>query len=256
MVHQVAQRGFGREAAAYERSRPTYPPDALSWLVTNLRMGKVSIVADLAAGTGKLTRLLLPTGAAVLAIEPVQGMRDALRMAVPEVPVIAASAEAIPLGSGTLDAVTVAQAFHWFDADKAFAELGRVLRPGGRLGVISNSRDRSVDWVDRAWAIMDRVESTAPWRDHDWRVSAFKDRPAFTQFTTATIHHEHSCVPEDVVDRFRGVSHIAALPPDQRAAALAEIRGLLDTHSETRGRSELQIPYRVDCSWCERRPER
>lgn len=159
-------RGFGREADAYERSRPSYPPEAVTWLVDRFRLRPGAVVADLAAGTGKLTRLLLPTGASVVGIEPVEGMRRVLHQMLPGVPIAGGTAEAMPIKSSSLDAVGVAQAFHWFDADKAFAELARVLRPGGRVGFAWNARDRSVDWVDSVWAIMDEVERTAPWRDH------------------------------------------------------------------------------------------
>ena len=135
MVHEVAVRGFGREAEAYERSRPSCPPDAVAWLVHHLQVGPGAVVADLAAGTGKFTRLLVPTDAFVLAIEPVEGMYQVLRPTLPRVPIVAGTAEAMPIKSSALDAVCAAQAFHWFDAEKAFAELARVLRPGGRVGV-------------------------------------------------------------------------------------------------------------------------
>jgi SAM-dependent methyltransferase len=253
-VHEVARQGFGSEAATYERSRPTYPPDAVAWLVESLRIGAGATVVDLAAGTGKLTRLLEPTGARVVAVEPVDGMRGVLAQVVPGVPVIAATAEALPLAPGSVDAVTVAQAFHWFDADAAFAQLARVLRPGGRVGIVWNARDRSVDWVDRAWAIMDRVEKQAPWRDHErWLTSALGERGDFGPLHEATFRHEQPISRAGVIDRFQGVSHVAVLPPEARDAVLDEVRELLDTHPDTRGRAELRIPYRVDALWCERR---
>ena len=252
-VHEVAQQGFGSEAAAYERSRPSYPPDAVAWLVDALRIAPGVRMLDLAAGTGKLTRLLGPIGADLLAVEPVDGMRRVLTEVVPGVPVIAGAAEALPFSTGTLDAVTVAQAFHWFDADAAFAELARVLRPGGRVVILWNARDRSVDWVDQAWAIMDRVEKRAPSRDHEhWRDSALGERGGFGPVHGATFHHEQVFTPEGVVERFQGVSHVAALPPAERAAVLDEVRELVATHPETRGRDELSVPYRVDAYWCER----
>ncbi|MGH9031964.1 MAG: class I SAM-dependent methyltransferase [Acidimicrobiia bacterium] len=252
-VHEVAQQGFGSEAATYERSRPSYPPDAVAWLVGNVGITAGATVVDLAAGTGKLTRLLAPTGADVVAVEPVEGMRRVLAEVVGGVPVVAGTAEAMPFGARTLDAVTIAQAFHWFDADRAFAELARVLRSGGRVGIIWNARDRSYDWVDQAWAIMDRVEKRAPWRDHEnWRESALGEHHGFGPLHPGTFHHEQRCAPEGVIDRFRGVSHIASLPPDQRDAVLDELRVLVATHPDTRGRAELVLPYRVDAYWCER----
>lgn len=246
-------QGFGREAEAYERSLPSYPPDAVAWLVHHLRVRPKAVVADLAAGTGKFTRLLLPTGAFVVAIEPVQGMYRILRQLLPAVPIVAASAEAMPIRSSSLDAVCAAQAFHWFDADKAFGELARVLRPAGRVGFAWNARDRAVDWVQRLWAIMDDVEREAPWRDHDnWREAAFGERQQFGPVHSATFRHEHVTTPAGMVDRIRGVSHVAALPGPEQDEVLKEVRRLLDEHRDTRGRSEIRVPYRVDCYWCER----
>ena len=255
MIHEVAQVGFGREAETYERSRPSYPPDAVAWLVDTLRIRRGAVVVDLAAGTGKLTRLLAPTGASLVAIEPIAEMQQVLRQILPDVPVAAGTAEALPMKTASVDAVCVAQAFHWFDVDRAFAELARVLRPGGRVGILWNARDRSVDWVDRVWSVMDEIERSAPWRDHEnWRDSALGDRPGFGPLGAAQFRHEQSMTPEGVVDRMRGVSHIAALPAPERDAVLATVRDVLAAHPQTRGCHELRIPYRTDCFWAERLP--
>ncbi|HTJ74412.1 MAG TPA: methyltransferase domain-containing protein [Acidimicrobiales bacterium] len=254
MVHEVAAVGFGREAAAYERSRPSYPPAVVAWLVENLRIGPGAVVVDLAAGTGKLTRLLVPAGAAIVAVEPVVGMSEVFRELLPEVPLVAGTAEALPVRSSSLDAVCVAQAFHWFNADAAFAELARALRPGGRVGIVWNARDRAVDWVDRVWGVMDHVERRAPWRDHEnWRESALGARPGFGPLHSATFRHEQPTTPEGIVDRIRGVSHVAVLPADERAEVLDEVRRILAEHPDTSGRDQLAVPYRVDCFWAERR---
>ncbi|MGH9263134.1 MAG: class I SAM-dependent methyltransferase [Acidimicrobiales bacterium] len=253
MVHDVAKLGFGREAETYESTRPSYPPAAVDWLVGNLGMRPGATVIDLAAGTGKLTRLLVPTGAFVVAVEPVLGMRAVLRRSLSTVPLVAGTAEAMPLRDSSVDAVCVAQAFHWFDAGTAFAELARVLRPGGRVGIVWNARDRSVDWVRQVWAILDRVERDAPWRDHDNRPDAvLVDRPGFGPLHPATFHHEQVTTPAGMVDRFRGVSYVAALDARGQGEVLAEVRRVLATHPETRGRRELRVPYRVDCYWAER----
>ncbi|HEV8206611.1 MAG TPA: class I SAM-dependent methyltransferase [Acidimicrobiia bacterium] len=252
-VHEVAEEGFGREAEVYERVRPSYPADAVAWLVDNLGLGPRRIVLDLAAGTGKFTRLLAPSGATVLAAEPVEGMRRRFVTAVPGVPMAAAAAETLPIAPRSLDAITVAQAFHWFDADRAFGEFARVLRPRGRVGMIWNARDRSTDWVNEVWSIMDRVEKRAPWRDHEHGDdSAPRPRDGFRPFHAETFRHEQSITPEGVVDRIASVSHVAVLPRAERQRVLEEVRGVLIHHPDARGRSELRIPYRVDAYWCER----
>jgi len=252
MVHEVAAAGFS-DAADYEAARPSYPPEAVAWFIEHLRIAPGARVVDLAAGTGKLTRLLEPTGADLVAAEPVSGMRDAFRAAVPGVPLVACTAEQLAFCDASLDAVTVAQAFHWFDHDRAIAELARVLRPGGRVGLVWNARDRSVDWVDGVWSIMDRVEKRAPWRDHDeWRDSAYRDLPGFGDLHTAQFRHTQAVTPEAMVQRVASVSHVAVLPEAERAAVLEQVRTLLATHPDAVGRSQLEVPYRVDCFWFER----
>ena len=252
-IHDVAQRGFDTGADVYERARPSYPSDAVAWLVERCSIGPGTTVCDLAAGTGILTRLLTPTGATVIAIEPVAGMRSVLATTLSGVPALAATAEALPIRESSLDAVTVAQAFHWFDATRAFEELGRVLRPGGHVGLIWNARDRSVDWVDRLWSILDRVEKRAPWRDHEqWSDSALGERRGFDSLSEATFHHTQVLSIDDVVARFASVSHVAVLPETERAAVLDEVRGLLVTNPETAGLATVAIPYRVDAYSCER----
>ncbi len=143
---------FGEGAAIYERARPTYPDAAVDWLVPP----GTRRVVDLGAGTGKLTRSLVARGLDVTAVEPSAGMLDQLRLAVPGASAHLGSAEAIPLPDGSVDLVVVAQAWHWFDDAAASAEAARVLRPGGTLAQIWNTRDTTVPWVARFGAIADR----------------------------------------------------------------------------------------------------
>jgi SAM-dependent methyltransferase len=247
MVHHVAAEGFN-DPGDYEAARPSYPPDAVAWLVERLGIRAGSRVCDLAAGTGKLTRLLVPTGAELVAVEPVPGMRATFRELVRDVPVIAATAEALPLRTGSLDALVAAQAWHWFDHDRAIAEGRRVLHGGGALGLVWNARDRAEPWVAAVWEIMDRVEKHAPWRDHDnWRDSAFRAMPGFGALDRAEFRHRQSSTAEGVVRRIASVSHVAVLPEDERAAVLDEVRAVLATHPDVAGRSVVEIPYRVDC---------
>src|SRR3954467_15160899 len=140
-VHETARRGFASAADVYEESRPGYPPDAIGWLLEELELGPRRTVVDLAAGTGKLTRLLTPTGAAVIAIEPVDEMRAALAQTASDADARGGTAERAGLVGASADAVTVAQAFHWFDGPAALAEIHRILRPAGRLALVWNIRD-------------------------------------------------------------------------------------------------------------------
>lgn len=253
-VHEVAASGFDKGAEVYEQARPSYPPEAVAWLVEHLRIGPGARVADVAAGTGKLTRLLRRSGAAIVGVEPVPGMQGGFVAMCPGVPLVSATAEQLPFAGTALDAVTVAQAFHWFDAPAALGELARVLRSGGRLGLIWNARDRSNDLVEQLWSIMDRIEKRAPWRDHDeWKESALVEHPDFTPPTEATFQHAQELTHDQVLARFRSVSHIAVLPPDEQERAIDEFRHVLDSHPLAVGHAHVTIPYRVDAYWCERR---
>ena len=171
----------------------------------------------------------------------------------PGVPALGAVAEALPLRSGSLDAITVAQAIHWFDREPALAELHRVLRPGGRLGVIGNHRDRSVPWVNTVWTLVDEIEREAPWRGHqEAQVDVFRDQAWFTAPVAATFPNEQRLTPEQVVDRVRSISHVGALAPDEQRAFLDEIRRVLATDPATRGAAEVTLPYRTDVCWATR----
>jgi SAM-dependent methyltransferase len=245
VVHEVAAAGFN-DPADYEAARPSYPPEAVAWLVERLGFAPGRVVCDLAAGTGKLTRLLTPH-ADVIACEPVRGMRATFRTVLPGVPLLAGTAEQLPFAGESLDAITVAQAWHWFDDERAGAEMRRVLRPGGGLGLVWNARDRSVEWVDAIWTIMDRVEKHAPWRRHEeWRESSHAI-PGFAPPELAEFHHSQSLTPEAVVQRVASVSHVAVLPADARSAVLDEVGMLLATHPDTRGAETVALAYRVDC---------
>src|SRR3954454_23793831 len=140
-VHETARRAFACAADVYEESRPGYPPEAIGWLIEELDPRPRGTAVDLAAGTGKLTRLLTPTGAAVVAIEPVDEMRAALVQTASDADARGGTAERTGLGGASADAVTVAQAFHWFDGPAAPAETHRTLRPAGRLALVWNVRD-------------------------------------------------------------------------------------------------------------------
>jgi SAM-dependent methyltransferase len=247
VVHEVAAQGFN-DPGDYEAARPSYPPDSVQWFVDTMGLRPGVRVADVAAGTGKLTRLLTPTGADVVAIEPVAGMRATFRTVIADVPLVAGTSEALPVRDHSLDAITVAQAWHWFDHDRATAEARRALTSGGWLGLVWNARLRTVPWVNAVWTIMDRVEKRAPWRDHEnWRESAFGAMPGFGEMRAAEFHHTQSVTPDGVVQRVASVSHVAVLPDAERAEVLDEVRSLLATDPDTHGRETLEIPYRVDC---------
>ena len=146
---------FGSAAGTYESGRPDYPIQAVDWMLQPVVGGERSIrVADVGAGTGKLTRAIVELGAEVVAIDPDAKMLAVLREHVHGVPTFVGSAESLPLPDASVDAVLLGQAWHWVDPAAGSAEVGRVLRSGGVLGLVWNIRDESVPWVQRLTRIM------------------------------------------------------------------------------------------------------
>ena len=243
-VHPDA-RGFGSAAHAYDRGRPGYPDEAVDWLARKLRITAGTEVLDLAAGTGKLTRGLVARGARVVAVEPSAGMRERLREALPGVDVRDGVAEAIPLGAARVDAVVVAQAFHWFDADAALAEIHRVLRGGG-LGLIWNTRDERDDLQRAVTALIEPLRSGTPrWREVDVP-ALIEHTPLFSGLEKVEVAYAQELDVDGFLDRFLSVSFVASAPADVRAAVEAELR-------ELAGEPPIRLPYVTEAFVCFRR---
>jgi SAM-dependent methyltransferase len=249
-VHSAASEGFSKEALSYTRGRPGYPHALLSWLGCALRLDPEKTVVDLGAGTGKFTQLLRQVGARVVAIEPVEAMRAQLRRSLPDVEPLAGTAQAMPLRDGVADAVVCAQAFHWFATREALAEIHRVLLPGGRLGLIWNVRDESVDWVAAITGIITPYEGDAP-RFHTgaWR-QAFTGE-LFSELEETRFGYQHvGSAQEVIIDRFLSVSFIAALPAAEKARVEHELKALIATHPQLRDRPLIAFPYQTRAYWC------
>ena len=230
-------QAFDLGVAAYRRARPSYPDDAVRWLVP--RPG--CRVLDLAAGTGKLTERLVALGYDTLAVEPSDGMREELVRVAPGATVAVGTAESIPFPPEAFDAVVVAQAWHWFDASRAGREIRRVLRPGGSLGVTWNVRDHRVGWVDELTEILHRGDSLEP----------FHGEPDlgehFGQVEHATFLWSHRLPAGDLRVLAASRSHTLTLPVEEREALLDEVDRLAATHPDLVGRDEVELPYRTEC---------
>lgn len=234
-VRDEARRGFQAGAAAYERGRPGYPAGAIEWLRTELGLRPGRTVADVAAGTGKLTRELIATGATVVAVEPVPGMRDVLERVVPGVRVLDGTAETLPVPDESLDAITVAQAFHWFDVPRALAEFHRVLPPGGRFAVIWNRRLRDQPLHQAIHALTEPYRGDSPSHyDSGWRELIAADG-RFAAAAETRVPFEQQFDADGLVDRVGSISFIAALDDEERERVLARVRALaLDTSAPLR----------------------
>ena len=234
-----ATRGFA-DSDRYERGRPGYPQAAVDTIVTELGLRPGRTVLDLAAGTGKLTRLLAPSGANVIPVEPVREMRDKLEGFV----ALAGTAEHIPLTDAYVDGVTVAQAFHWFDADRALQEIHRVLRRGGGLALIWNARDERQPLQAALSEIFDRYEGDTPRRNQrDWK-SLLGKSGLFERSSRVLFEHVQPVDEQAVVDRVLSVSFMASLPREEQDVVEQEVRELAHDATELSYMTELYLGFK------------
>lgn len=252
-VHATAQSGFDAGADRYARGRPDYPAEVGGWLSDALHLRAGKTVVDLGAGTGKFTRRLLTTGARVIAVEPVAGMRNKFAADLPDVEVLDGSATSIPLPDASVDAIVCAQAFHWFATAEALAEMRRVLKPGGILGLIWNTKDDSVPWVKAISDVLEPYEGDAP-RFHSGAWRTVFPAEGFGPLQEQHFPHEHRGPPEMViVDRVLSISFIASLPAHEREAVETKLRSLIATTPALAGKPEIALPYTTLAFSTERR---
>lgn len=230
-IHPQAELGFGRTAQAYERARPEYPPAAIEWLAERLGLGPGRVLLDVGAGTGKLTRALEPTGARLIALEPVAEMRSVLRERVPAAEVLAGRAEEIPLGDRSVDAIVAGQAFHWFDGPRALTEFDRVLRPEAGLGLIWNRRDRHQPLQRAIDEIIAPYRGDAPAYHSDQWAQAFEGS-SFAMADRADLTFAQTLDTEGFVDRVMSTSFIAALDSDEGRSVEERLRSLAEERLE------------------------
>jgi len=242
----AAAGGFEAVAETYERSRPEYPREAVDLLVRLLGLHPGRTLLDVGAGTGRFSRLAAARGATVVAVEPAAAM---IRLAAGAGGILAvrAFAEALPIRAHAADAACAASAFHWFDGRRALGEIHRVLRRGGRLGLVWNQRDDELDWIARLSEIVNRREGSTPrYRRGEWRAAFDAARDLFRPLEEAHFRHVHPLAPAGVVERVASISFIATMEGAAREAVLAEVRALLASHPDTAGQDELALAYRTD----------
>jgi ubiquinone/menaquinone biosynthesis C-methylase UbiE len=215
---------FDSVAEVYERARPTYAPAAVAWIAEQLPFSRV---LDLGAGTGKLTRQLVALGADVVAVEPGDEMRRVFRRVLPDVEVHAGGAEAIPLPDASVDTVTVAQAFHWFDRDAAFAEMHRVLRPGGGYAVLWNEDDHEDELMKAIDSVVDTLRASV--HRHEGEIEDMLASPLFSALEKRDFPHVEEIDGASAVERVSSVSAVSAAAPELRERALEEVRNLVGT---------------------------
>ncbi len=239
-LHPLAAQ-FASVADAYERGRPDYGPAVVGALAAELGLAPGARVLDLAAGTGKLTRALVAEGLDVVAVEPQAPMRERLAASIGVERVREGLAEAIPLADTSLDAVTVADGFHWFNQAEALREIRRVLRPGGGLAVLTTVPDWSgASWAHELGTLISQVRPAHPYFDGPpWQEALAADggwaAPREVRITTT-----QPADPGRVADYVASMSWVAALPEGQRDPWLAQVGELVDA-----GETPDELPVHV-----------
>jgi SAM-dependent methyltransferase len=266
-------RSFGAVAATYDRVRPGYPPDGVSWLLAeagtpaagagagvagNQTSGGASAgrttptdpgtdrprwrVLEIGAGTGALTRDLVGRGHEVVAVEPDPQMRAFLEQRVPGAVVREGYAERLPVEDASIDVVIGAQMWHWVHLEEAVNETARVLRPGGTLGLLWNLRDERVAWMAELGAVFGG--------DDAHRGAAQVRLPPGAPFTATAARDfrwSQELAPSDVVDLVATRSHVQVLPDDERVELLAKVADFVASHPAVAGRVRIVIPYVTSC---------
>ena len=235
---------FGSIAASYDRYRPGPPGEAVEWVL----LTGTTDVLDLGAGTGALTRLLLPrVHGAVVAAEPDGRMRAVLSRRSPEARAVAARAEALPFADASFDAVIVSSAWHWMDTAVTVPEVARVLRPGGRLGVLWSGPARNIGWVGD---LLGRRREPGPVTERAGRPRRRVELPSgspFTQPETTVFQWSTPMSPDEVVGLAGTFSAVITREADERAELLARVKRLAAEHPGFEAAATIEMPMGCRC---------
>jgi SAM-dependent methyltransferase len=241
---------FGRTAREYELGRPGWPGELLDRVAADLGLAADAAVLDLGAGTGKLTRELVPRFGRVVAVEPDAEMRAVLEELVPGAEARAGSAESIPLGGGDVDAVFSAEAFHWFAHDEALAEIVRVLRPGGGLVILWNYPLGYAELGGEVEAVIDEAFARGGQPglprvlSGEWRGPI--ERAGFEELREESLERDLVRSRDEWIANMLSVSSITHQPREHRDAFAERLRELIPADREIRN------PVRTTAYWTRR----
>lgn len=250
----AAVKGYLQGASAFDKGRPDYPRELDDWLTDIMGIKPHSkwdpphtTVLDLGSGTGKFIPRLVDIGAEVFAVEPVAAMREQLERNWGNesyVKILEGAAEEIPLKSESVDAVICAHSFHWFDKPEAMKEIHRVLKRGGRLGLIWNLRDTREDWVRQVADVVSSVAGDSPrFYSQNWR-KMFPYHGFAYPLVERHFTHTHTGTPEDVIlNRIRSISFVSTLSEEQQAPIFAQVREIIATHPDLKDKDIITVPY-------------
>ncbi len=247
-MHAIAATGYTANAESYERARPGYPAEVVDWAIAELGLAAGAPTLEVGAGTGKLTRELVARGLDVTAVEPVSAMRALLERSLPDIRVLAGTAEHLPVENGTAAFAAVGTAFHWFEAAAATRELGRVLRPGGGLFLVWNLRDLSDPFMMRLAGIQEgwrRAQAGLPFSLDAEAARGVLPGGLFEAVGELTATQTQSLDRAGLLDRMRSISYVGAMEPDERERELSRVRSFLDAEGATGEDGRIELRYVV-----------
>ncbi len=233
---------FGPAAELYDRVRPSYPSPALAWALAPLGSGTWRI-GDIGAGTGIMTRLIIDAGHEVVAVEPDAQMRQRLAATTPAANAVEGSAELMPMGDGSLDGAVAAQAYHWFDRDRAHTELARVIRPGGVFAALWNDRDDAQAWVGEYSRIVEGDRGPDGSGADSGRAAVTSYGEAFGAVNRSVFRHSTRHTPASLIALLQSRSYYLSATPQRQADLEREVLELTRTHPDLAGREEFELPY-------------
>ena len=240
-LHARRADSFGAQAEAYAEHRPDYPVAAIRWALEPLGSSERLEVLDLAAGTGKLTSVLVAEGHRVTAVEPNEQMLSELVRRVHDVRALPGHAEHIPVPDHTMDAVLVGTAFHWFDQAKALPEIARVLRPGGVVAAMWNEHDPNAEWL----AEFDRLSATSvesQWQDP----TGVMTHASFSPVESTTFPHAHRRdSAEALIATVNTHSRMLVVDAEERAEINEKMLAFLRSRPET-SNGPFDVPLRTE----------
>lgn len=239
-------------AERYEKWRPGYASDAISFVAQILNVQSGTRIVDVGAGTGKLTRQLLSVGAEIVAVEPLEGMRAVFQRAVPRVTVLDGHAESLPLSDKSFDALVAGQAWHWFDSQQALAEAARVLKTQGGIALLWNDHDPTCEWLTRYDKIRARASAIAgnapPSHTEEGWHQAFRRASDWADLQHRTFRHEITTNYQGFLDRAFTSSVFSVLPEGARVELGDEILDML-RHANGRERDMVTVPHVTEVYW-------
>ncbi|WP_151981228.1 class I SAM-dependent methyltransferase [Acinetobacter guerrae] len=243
-IHHAAQQGFSQAAELYQQVRPDYPNEIVNWLKQELQLDQSSCVVDLGAGTGKFIPYLEQVTSEIIAVEPVQAMREQLSLAHPKVKTLDAYSTEIPLPPQSVDAVLCAQSFHWFANIETLNEIYQLLKIEGHLGLIWNQRDIEVDWVKALADILQPLEQDTPrYHSGDWK-KVFEHQFLFRLESVKVYSQVQKGTVEQVVSkRLLSTSFIAAMTEKQQLELKKQFEQVVYEFTGKQPQDEIEFPY-------------